>query len=49
MFTVSDELMPLMEGLSEAASFHCVSQPEWVFTEGMEFNYQAAQMKKKKG
>ena len=27
VFTVSNELMSLMEGLSEAASFHCVSQP----------------------
>lgn len=31
MFTMSNELMSLMEELSEAASFHCVSQPEWVY------------------
>ncbi len=31
MFTVSNELMSLMDGLSEAASFHRVSQPVWVF------------------
>lgn len=31
VFTVSNEFMSLLEGLSEAASFHCVSQPVWEF------------------
>lgn len=31
VFTVSNDFMSLVEGLSEAASFHCVSQPVWEF------------------
>lgn len=43
MFTVRNELMSLMDGLNEAASFHCVSRPVWVFS-GTQCNQEAALM-----